>query len=119
MNNLAAPLSKSSQTKTIWQAVGESLELRRQAPPLRRIDRGTPLPLSLAQQRLWFIQQTDPAAVNYNLTFDWRMVGPLQVLALEESFNALVQRHENFRSTFINQDGQPAQVIAPAQPLKL
>src|SRR5215212_4090748 len=77
------------------------------------------LPLSFAQSRLWFLDQLDPGSTAYNLPFAIRVTGRLDVVALERSLNAIVQRHEVLRTTFPAVDGQPIQVIAPTLTLEL
>jgi amino acid adenylation domain-containing protein len=79
-----------------------------------RGDRG-PAPLSFAQQRLWFFDQFEPGSPVYNLTAPIAFEGNLDIAALERAFNVIVQRHEAIRTTFDFRDGQPVQVIAPAQ----
>ncbi|XQQ06563.1 MAG: amino acid adenylation domain-containing protein [Leptolyngbya sp. IPPAS B-1204] len=75
------------------------------------------LPLSFAQQRLWFIQQLDPASIAYNVPCGLRLRGNLNITALTQTLSALIQRHETLRTTFqLNADKQPVQVIAMAQP---
>ncbi|MBD2508879.1 condensation protein [Nostoc muscorum FACHB-395] len=76
-------------------------------------------PLSFAQQRLWFIDQLQPGNSAYNISQPMRIVGSLNVAALEQSFNEVVRRHEVLRTTFIVVDGQPLQVIAPSFSFKL
>lgn len=97
---------------SLWGAVGNTLKLQSAAPPLTRAERNKPLPLSFAQQRLWFLQQADPSAISYNLPFAWRLRGPLNVSALEQTVQAIVHRHENFRTTFVNDNNQPVQVVS-------
>lgn len=82
-------------------------------PPLQPVPRDAPLPLSFAQQRLWFLAQLEPDAWFYNLPFVLRLKGMLDVSALEESFRELIRRHEVLRTTFATIEGQPMQVIAP------
>jgi amino acid adenylation domain-containing protein len=79
-----------------------------------RGDRG-PAPLSFAQQRLWFFDQFEPGSPVYNLTAPIAFEGNLDIAALERAFNFIVQRHEALRTTFDFRDGQPVQIIAPAQ----
>ncbi|SFJ64597.1 non-ribosomal peptide synthetase [Thermoflavimicrobium dichotomicum] len=69
------------------------------------------LPLSYAQQRLWFLDQLKPGNVAYNLPFALRLEGKVDPLALERSFHALIDRHESMRTTFKKIDGQVVQVI--------
>ena len=76
-------------------------------------------PLSFAQQRLWFIDQLQPGNSAYNISQSMRLVGWLNVAALEQSFNEVVRRHEVLRTTFTVVDGQPLQVIAPSLSFKL
>ncbi|NPC83460.1 amino acid adenylation domain-containing protein, partial [Pyxidicoccus fallax] len=71
-----------------------------------------PVPLSFAQQRLWFLQQLAPGDTSYNLPAALRLTGPLDVVALERGFTELVRRHEALRTTFVTVEGQPLQVIA-------
>ncbi|NMO18674.1 non-ribosomal peptide synthase/polyketide synthase, partial [Pyxidicoccus fallax] len=85
------------------------------APPLRRRPEGqSVLPLSFAQQRLWFLEQLAPGSAFYNVPAVVKLTGPLDVGALERSFEALVRRHEALRTTFRSDGGTPVQVIAPA-----
>ncbi|MDM9583645.1 MULTISPECIES: condensation domain-containing protein [unclassified Nostoc] len=76
-------------------------------------------PLSFAQQRLWFIDQLRPGNIAYNISQPMRLVGYLNVAALEQSFHEVVRRHEVLRTTFTVVDGQPLQVIAPSLSFKL
>lgn len=77
------------------------------------------LPLSFAQQRLWFIAQLEPDSTAYNLPDAVRLVGNLNIPALEQSLNEIVRRHEILRTNFTVIDKQPVQVIAPSLNLKL
>ncbi|MBV9122341.1 MAG: amino acid adenylation domain-containing protein, partial [Planctomycetes bacterium] len=92
---------------------------RVQLPPLGPTPREGPLPLSFAQQRLWFLHQWAPGSCLYHIPAAVRLHGPLDVSALERSFQEVVRRHEALRTTFANADGQPVQVITPdrASPL--
>lgn len=90
------------------------MKLQNQAPPLRAVPREQDLPLSWAQQQLWIVQQADPDSVAYNLAFAWHFSGPLNVPAWDRSLGAIVQRHEIFRTSFHNWDGQPVQTVSPA-----
>ncbi|MBF2061118.1 non-ribosomal peptide synthetase [Fischerella thermalis] len=78
------------------------------------------LPLSFAQQRLWFIQQLDPDNSAYNVFSALRIQGQLNVAVLEQTFTEIVRRHETLRTTFTtNASGEPIQVITPPQPVTL
>ncbi len=83
-----------------------------QAPPLERVPRDGALPLSFAQQRLWFLDQLEPGSAFYNVPAVVKLTGVLDVRALERSFEELVRRHEALRTTFRAEGGEPEQVIA-------
>jgi len=70
------------------------------------------MPLSFAQQRLWFLDQLEGASATYNLPAALRLSGPLRVAALVASVTILVQRHEALRTTFPLVHGAPVQLIA-------
>src|SRR6266542_2375549 len=76
-------------------------------------------PVSFAQQRLWFLEQLEPGSPFYNVPSAVRLSGPLDVPALEQSLNEIVRRHEVLRTTFIMDDGQPVQAIAPSVSVSL
>ena len=83
------------------------------APPrIRPVARGTHIPLSLTQQRLWFLDQLEPGNPAFNISTAVRLCGSLDVRALERSINEIVRRHEALRTTFATVDGQPILVIA-------
>jgi amino acid adenylation domain-containing protein len=77
------------------------------------------LPLSFAQQRLWFLEQFEPGSYAYNMPGAIRLTGRLDVAALERSFNEVVRRHEALRTTFKLKDGEPVQIVSPALTLTL
>ena len=78
-------------------------------------------PTSFAQQRLWFLDQLEPGNSTYNIAQAFRLSGRLQPEALERSLNEIVRRHETLRTTFVEIEGEPAQIIgAPShQPLNV
>ncbi|HEX7312965.1 MAG TPA: amino acid adenylation domain-containing protein [Pyrinomonadaceae bacterium] len=82
-------------------------------PPLVRVERGDALPLSFAQQRLWFINQLDPQSAAYNMPTALRLKGRLRRDALEEALNEVVGRHEILRTTYAIKDRRPVQVVHP------
>ncbi|MBW3656898.1 MAG: methyltransferase, partial [Gemmatimonadetes bacterium] len=85
------------------------------APPLVPVPRdGSPLPLSFAQQRLWFIDQLEPGSTTYNIPSALRLRGALARGALVRALDRIVARHEALRTTFHAVDGEPVQRIAPA-----
>jgi len=82
-------------------------------PPLVPIERKEPLPLSFAQQRLWFLDQLLPGLALYNIPLALRLKGPLDTQALEKSLNALIERHESLRTVFPSLEGEAHQEILP------
>lgn len=68
-------------------------------------------PLSIAQQRFWFLEQLNPGNPAHNVSVAIHLLGLLDVKALEQSLSEIVQRHEALRTTFTAVDGQPLQVI--------
>src|SRR5439155_14065030 len=83
------------------------------------ISRDEDLPLSFAQQRLWFLDQLEPDSSVYNIFSGLRLKGPLDIGALEQSLTEIVRRHEALRTTFSTVEGQPVQVISPMLRLPL
>ncbi|HKN83704.1 MAG TPA: condensation domain-containing protein, partial [Pyrinomonadaceae bacterium] len=79
--------------------------------PLRATERTGPLPLSFAQQRLWFFDQLEPNSASYNIPIVLRITGTLNVAALESSLAEVVRRHEALRTTFSLVDGVPVQFV--------
>src|SRR5205823_2829920 len=77
-----------------------------------RIARSGDLPLSFAQQRLWFLDSLQPGNTGYNLLFGARLKGRLNEEALLRSLQEITRRHEILRTTFHDSDGVPHQRIA-------
>ncbi|GCE22081.1 condensation domain-containing protein [Dictyobacter kobayashii] len=105
---LAASIEQNGQ-----QDVGE------QVPELQVVDHQGDLPLSFTQERMWFLDQLEPNSAFYNISAGVRLLGPLQVPALQQSLNALVARHESLRTIFVQREGQPWQQIMEPLPLTL
>jgi amino acid adenylation domain-containing protein len=87
--------------------------------PISKIDRSGPLPLSYAQQRLWFLNQLDPESTAYNIGAVIRMTGVVNLNALERSLAAIVRRHEALRTTFRQAEGEPYAVVLDGGDWKL
>ena len=109
-------LSANERAALVMRLKKKSAEVTPDESISRREDFG-PVPLSFAQQRLWFLEQM--GQTHYIIPANSRLSGPLDVQALERSLNEIVQRHEALRTTFTTIDGQPMQVIAPRSPLTL
>jgi amino acid adenylation domain-containing protein len=87
--------------------------------PLRPVARGAQLPLSFAQQRMWFLHQLDPSNPLYNIPIALRLAGDLDPDVLGRALDEIARRHESLRTTFEVSDGVPAQVISRGQRLNL
>ena len=76
------------------------------------VERDAPLPASFAQQRLWFLDQLEPGRASYHIPAAVKLVGRLDIPALERALNEVVRRHEVLRTTLVADGGVPRQVIA-------
>jgi len=76
-------------------------------------------PLSIDQERLWFIEQLRPGNVAYNIYTAKRLVLRLDAAILEHSVNEIVRRHEVLRTTFEIREGLPVQVISTSSDIKI
>ncbi len=74
-----------------------------------------PLPLSFAQQRLWFLAQLEPENTAYHIPLAIRLSGMLNSLALEQSLNEIVRRHDILRTVYVVNGGQPRQIVRAHQ----
>ncbi|HEU4557572.1 MAG TPA: amino acid adenylation domain-containing protein, partial [Longimicrobium sp.] len=110
------PLRALFEGPTVAELAGRVAELRRAErpvlPPVIPVERTGARPLSFAQERLWFIDRLEPGSAVYNMPMARRLVGALDVAALERSVGEIVRRHEALRTTFVEVDGSPVQVIA-------
>ncbi|MCP4654965.1 MAG: AMP-binding protein, partial [bacterium] len=107
----------------VVEATGDE-DRKRTVPPIRPLPRqdGIPretVPLSFAQQRLWFIDQFHPGSPMYNLPTAVRLDGRLDGAVLARTLNEIVRRHEALRTTFESVAGRPRQVVAPTLALPL
>ncbi|PKM21189.1 MAG: hypothetical protein CVV11_06960, partial [Gammaproteobacteria bacterium HGW-Gammaproteobacteria-15] len=75
--------------------------------------------LSFAQERLWFMQQMSPQASQYNMPLAMRIRGPLQLTALQQALDTLLQRHQSLRTRYLEQDGQVWQQVMPGKTIAL
>ncbi|NHZ33325.1 non-ribosomal peptide synthetase [Massilia rubra] len=83
--------------------------------PIAAASRAAPLPLSFAQQRLWFLDQLDhAAAAAYHMPAGLRLSGELDADALVRALDRIVARHESLRTCFVEVDGMPWQRIGSA-----
>lgn len=112
---------ETSQIDALAQAIERARGSDHGAPPLERADRGEPIPLSFAQQRLWFLDQMAGGRdATYNMPASLRLEGTLRVDVLEAAYTEIVRRHESLRTHFVTDDtGRPWQVIREPAPVIL
>src|SRR3989442_10108312 len=77
-----------------WSAAGAIFAQQNRVPRLTRCIQGGPAPLSLAQERLWTLEQSEQGAPYYHVPLTWQISGQLDIAALEKSLDFLIQRHE-------------------------
>jgi 3-oxoacyl-(acyl-carrier-protein) synthase/acyl carrier protein len=90
-------------------------------PSIQPVDRKKfeQLPLSFAQERVWFFEQLQPGSGRYNVPVAVTVSGELNISHLEQSFNLIIARHENLRTVFPSKMGQAQQVILESLDFKL
>ncbi len=116
--NVELPLRLLFESSTVAELSSEIQKLQEEAadisvPPLEPIDRTTEgLPLSFAQQRLWFLDKLEPNSASYNIPMAMKINGKLNIEALKQSIRTVIKRHETLRTTFGEERGKPVQHIA-------
>ncbi|CDP88242.1 linear gramicidin synthetase subunit D [Mycolicibacterium farcinogenes] len=84
--------------------------------PLVREERPDLIPLSFAQQRLWFLNRFEGGVATYNMPTAFRINGALDVTALSAALDDVILRHESLRTVFVEVDGVPYQKVLTAEP---
>ncbi|HSU14532.1 condensation domain-containing protein, partial [Longimicrobium sp.] len=117
------PLRALFEGPTVAELAGRVEEVRRAelpvVPPVVPVERTGALPLSFAQERLWFLHQMEPEGTGYNGPWPSRLRGRLDALALERALGALTERHEALRTTFRPVERGAVQVVHPPAPARL
>ncbi|HEX2095542.1 MAG TPA: condensation domain-containing protein, partial [Longimicrobiaceae bacterium] len=88
-------------------------EVIRPRPP------GTRIPLTFSQKRIWFLEQLEPETRIYNDVMGMRLVGELDRAAMEAAVRGVVERHESLRTVFVEEVGEPVQVVLDDHPVRL
>ncbi len=120
--DVEVPLGVLFERPTIVGLAEEVARLRRgerkasAIPPIVRVPRDQPLPLSYSQQRMWLMYRLAPEGTAYNMPFASRQMGPLNKSALRSTIDAICSRHEAFRTTFAMTGEGPVQIVSPFRP---
>ncbi len=115
---LTEPLRReiTSRKPEIIAFLRSTLEEPKNNVVLHRVPRDQPLPLSFAQQRLWFLHKLNPNDPVYNLGVSLSLLGAIDEQAVQHSLDTLAKRHEILRTTFQEVDGVPIQVVTDIVP---
>jgi len=122
--SIELPLRRLFETPTV-AGLAEGIEIAQRTglgvelPPIEPVSRDEKLPLSFAQERLWFLDQWEPDKMTYVSPMIIRLKGQVDVGVLERSLTEIVSRHEVLRTTFPIEDDSPVQHIAPPAPVSL
>ena len=101
-------------------AIAAKLKGKQETARIRPRERGgRPIPLSYAQERLWFLDQLEPGTAFYNIPGAARLQGKLSIPVLAAALDEIVRRHESLRTTFGDQAGRPFQIVSPPAPVFL
>ncbi len=112
----AAPtVVELNQTLTQLSNQGSGLGL----PPIQPREEREELPLSWAQEGLWFLNQLEGASATYNMPGAVRITGDLDINVLQQALAEIVRRHEVLRTSFATVNGQPVQVIDSAATINI
>lgn len=107
------------KTQILESLLHSTATLSNAETPIPRAPCEDPAPLSLAQERLWFIEQMEPGSPVFNLCRGVRIIGPLNVAAIESSVNEILRRHETLRTKIYDDNGRAVQRTEPFRPLQL
>ncbi|MEG4490504.1 amino acid adenylation domain-containing protein [Microcoleus sp. D3_18_C4] len=114
---IALSIEDLFQELSLAQLAEKILEKLAEAPKIasiQAVSRLQNIPLSFAQERLWFFDQLEPGNPFYNLCGAVRITGQLNAEALRQSIEKIIERHEILRTAFAAVEGQPIQVVAAA-----
>jgi hypothetical protein len=97
----------------LLERLGRARAPEAEVPVIRPLQRGTDTrPLSFAQERLWFLDQLEPASSDYNVPLALRLRGALGVQAFMQALDEILRRHEVLRVGFRSVEGQPVATVA-------
>jgi nonribosomal peptide synthetase DhbF len=107
------PVRAVFDAPTIAQLAAQLSLSEKIVSPLESRPRPERLPLSASQQRLWFIHQLQGGSTQFHIPAALRLRGELDLRALENAVNAIIERHETLRTHFVQIDGEPLQIVSP------
>ena len=108
--------SLSQREQLVRLARSKGLKSRNALPPIISTERIGVIPLSFAQQRLWFLSRFEEASTAYHIAAGLRLIGRLEREALVRALDRIVARHEALRTVFVQgDDGVPVQQDAAAE----
>ena len=99
---------------TVGELAGRLNEAETARSALRRVERPAEIPLSFAQQRLWFLNRLEGSGAAYHIPLALRFTGALDRAALERALGDVVERHESLRTIFPERHGAPRQQVLDA-----
>jgi aspartate racemase len=105
-------MSSSNHSSTFWRTARTNARLKNQFPKLKKAPTNIQLPLSLQQERLWYLEQLQPNTSVYNLLHIIRFNGSLEPTILLKTLQELSQRHQVLRTTFSSVGGKPFPIVA-------
>jgi amino acid adenylation domain-containing protein len=122
--NVELPLQQMFAAPTVEglaSLIEQEMEHRRGVPlpPIGRASRSGELPLSFAQQRLWFLDRLEPGTATFNLPAPLRLTGRLDAAALSRALDEIARRHESLRTRFGEREGRGYQEVQPPVPVPL
>lgn len=85
----------------------------------RKVASGAPIPLSFAQQRLWFLDRLNGESRQYNLHAAFHIQGRLERDVLQKSLNEIIKRHTILQTSFVEEDGRPVGKINPCSGIEI
>ncbi|ASS74401.1 hypothetical protein CIG75_04980 [Tumebacillus algifaecis] len=117
------PLNTLFAKPTLIELVAELARMQRETTetlaPLTKRPRRERMPLSYAQERIWFLRELFPDNLSYSASCLLTFKGPFDVEIMERTLNEILRRHDIFSTTFQSVHGEPAQVVEPFEPIKL
>ncbi|MFJ7264204.1 amino acid adenylation domain-containing protein [Streptomyces globosus] len=121
VSRIAERLGREVELRTLFEnprirEFGPVVAAARQAgaASVAPVDRSGPLPLSFAQERMWFLDRMSGAGDEYVLWYSWRIRGGLDRAAWQAALDDVASRHEALRTALVEVDGRPAQLVRPA-----